>query len=62
MSEALFSVKDRVVIVTGAAGRLGQAFTRSLSEAGARVAGIDVAPVAECESVKSFKCSITDGD
>ena len=61
MSDTLFSVKDRVVIVTGAAGKLGQAFTRSLAEAGARVAGIDVAPVAESMSVKGFKCSITDG-
>ncbi len=37
----MFSVRDRVVVITGGLGRLGQQFTRSLIEHGARVAVFD---------------------
>lgn len=42
MSSPLFSVKDRVVVVTGGLGRLGQQFSQALVEHGAKVALLDV--------------------
>jgi NAD(P)-dependent dehydrogenase (short-subunit alcohol dehydrogenase family) len=38
----LFSVADRVVVVTGALGQLGAQYTRALHDAGARVVALDV--------------------
>jgi NAD(P)-dependent dehydrogenase (short-subunit alcohol dehydrogenase family) len=40
--DRLFSVRDRVVIVTGGLGRLGSQFTRALLERGAKVAVLDI--------------------
>lgn len=40
-ADALFSVRDRVVVVTGGLGRLGRQFTRALIDQGARVAVLD---------------------
>jgi NAD(P)-dependent dehydrogenase (short-subunit alcohol dehydrogenase family) len=40
--DRLFSVEDRVVVVTGGLGRLGRRFTSALIERGARVAIFDV--------------------
>jgi NAD(P)-dependent dehydrogenase (short-subunit alcohol dehydrogenase family) len=45
-----FDLANRVIVVTGGAGRLGAAFTRALLAAGARVAVIDLA-----ETVSSFR-------
>lgn len=39
----LFSVEDKIVVVTGGCGQLGREFTRALAERGARVAVFDVA-------------------
>lgn len=38
----LFSVEDRIVVVTGGCGQLGREFTRALAERGARVAMFDL--------------------
>ena len=38
MSDPLFDVKNRVVLVTGGLGQLGRQYTRTLVERGARVA------------------------
>ena len=40
----LFSVKGKVVVVTGGCGQLGGQFTRELIERGARVAVFDLEP------------------
>lgn len=40
--ESLFSLRDEVIVVTGASGRLGSAYARALLRAGARVAALDV--------------------
>ena len=42
MKEDLFSVKDRVGVVTGVLGQLGRQFSLALVERGARVAVMDV--------------------
>ena len=42
MKEDLFSVKDRIVVVTGGLGQLGRQFSLALLERGARVVVMDV--------------------
>lgn len=55
-----FDVKGKIVVVTGGAGQLGGQFCRSLGVAGARVAVLDRAPVAENEGIISIVCDITE--
>jgi NAD(P)-dependent dehydrogenase (short-subunit alcohol dehydrogenase family) len=43
VTEDLFSLRDRVAIVTGGAGQIGRTIVRGLEERGARVAVFDVA-------------------
>lgn len=51
MSER-FSLGGKVVVLTGAQGQLGRAFTRALLDAGARVAALDLAaPHAELQAL-----------
>jgi NAD(P)-dependent dehydrogenase (short-subunit alcohol dehydrogenase family) len=42
--QELFSLKNKVAVVTGGAGWLGSAMTRSLAEAGALVVALDINP------------------
>jgi NAD(P)-dependent dehydrogenase (short-subunit alcohol dehydrogenase family) len=41
-ADPLFDIRDRVIIVTGAAGQLGRQFTQALAARGARVAALDL--------------------
>lgn len=43
MTSSLFSLEGRIAVVTGGLGQLGREYTRSLANAGARVAVLDVA-------------------
>lgn len=43
MQDTVFDVHDRVIIITGGMGQLGRQFTRSLCDAGAKVAVFDKA-------------------
>ena len=52
MSDPLFDVKSRVVIVTGGLGQLGRQYTRTLVERGARVAVVDLPMPADAASAK----------
>ncbi len=68
----LFDLKDQVVVVTGGLGQLGQQFTVSLVQAGAKVAILDVSEKAkvmlpefekiiqETHRVKSYLANIID--
>ncbi len=49
MSNSLFSVQDKTVVVTGALGQLGRQFSLSLLKGGAKVALIDIAD--DCKSL-----------
>lgn len=53
MVKDLFSVQDKVVVVTGGLGRLGRQFSQALADRGARVAIFDVA-VQEHQAAERF--------
>jgi NAD(P)-dependent dehydrogenase (short-subunit alcohol dehydrogenase family) len=66
----IFSVKDRVAIVTGGLGQLGTQFTKSLAEAGAKVAIYSRRPFGDnqlaekfpglTDRIKVYEASVTD--
>jgi NAD(P)-dependent dehydrogenase (short-subunit alcohol dehydrogenase family) len=47
----LFDIRDRVVVLTGARGKLGKVFLRALLGRGARVAALDLKPAARVKSL-----------
>jgi NAD(P)-dependent dehydrogenase (short-subunit alcohol dehydrogenase family) len=53
MSDDLFSLEDRVAVVTGGAGQLGREIVRGLEERGARVAVFDL-------ETNRFRVDVTD--
>src|SRR5438876_7508175 len=55
MTDNLFSLDDRVAIVTGGAGQVGAAIVRGLEEHGARVAVFDL-------EASDFRVDVTDRD
>lgn len=64
-SEELFSVRGRVVIITGGAGKLGREYARALSDAGAYVALFDIMPegkVPEGVAGSYHRVDVTDRD
>lgn len=56
-TEALFSIKGRTAIVTGAARGNGRAIAEGLASAGANVVAADVI---DFESPTAYKCDVTD--
>lgn len=59
---SLFDLDGRVVVVTGALGRLGSEFCRGLLDHGARVAGLDLAAAdsPQAQKWRSSICSAAD--
>lgn len=65
-----FSVKDRIAIVTGGLGQLGTQFSKSLAEAGAKVAIYSRRPFSDAQiaekfpgleaSIRVYEASVTD--
>lgn len=61
-----FSLRDQIVVVTGASGMLGSSFSRAIAAAGGRVAMLDVVPVDVAEhglngdQATFVHCDITD--
>ena len=62
MSEGAFSLRDRVVVITGGAGQLGRGLTSALLAAGARVAVVDLFPVETRDGMLSLVADVTDRD
>ncbi len=67
MNDNVFSVKDKVVILTGACGLIGTAVAKAFSERGARMVLIDVPPKDPTSFAKElpspalgFECDVTD--
>ncbi len=66
----LFSVKDKIAVVTGGLGQLGTQFSRSLAEAGAKVAIYSRRPFSDAQleekfpgltdRIKVYEASVTD--
>ena len=60
-AESTFDLRDRVIVVTGAAGQLGAAFAEHLASVGARVVLLDrVSAKTSSESMLSIVCDVTD--
>lgn len=59
MSDNLFDLSGKVVVITGGGGRLGGQFARTLVARGARVANLDLAP-ATIEGALAVACDVTD--
>lgn len=51
-----------VVIVTGAAGVLGQAVSARFAQQGARLALLDISPIPACEGALALSCDLLDGN
>ncbi len=63
VSDPLFDVAGRVVVVTGGLGQLGAAYAAALDERGARVAILDVADPpegVESETTRVWRADVTD--
>lgn len=62
MIDRLFSLENRVAVLTGGLGQLGRQFTTALVAAGARVAVLDQreAPDLESETVLPMQADVTD--
>ncbi len=59
--ESLFNCKDKVVIVTGAAGQLGAVFCDAFHQAGAVVIGVDIeVPQSKIDGTDYYKLDVTD--
>lgn len=59
----LFSLGDRVAVVTGGAGQVGGEIARGLAERGAKVAIFDIAAdEVDDEGARSFRVDVTDRD
>lgn len=64
---AMFSVEGRVAVITGASGKLGSQYVKTLADAGAQVIGIDIverdvpllSPYIASGRVNMFKVDIT---
>jgi NAD(P)-dependent dehydrogenase (short-subunit alcohol dehydrogenase family) len=60
VTDPLFDVSGRVVVVTGGAGQLGAAYVQGLAERGARVAVFDVADGSDSGNVRFWRVDVTD--
>ena len=59
MLEKYFNFKNKVVLVTGCNGQIGQSITNLFSELGAIVYGVDKVETKKNNNFVFFKCDIT---
>ena len=50
---------DHIAVVTGAADGIGAAIARALAARGARVAALDIRPIANSERIRGWTCDVT---
>ena len=62
MSAGVFSLRDRVAVVTGGLGQLGRQFTAALNDAGARVAVLDQlsSSIPDTDTRRYLQADVTD--
>lgn len=65
MTDPLFNISDRVIVVTGGSGQLGRQFAQTLAGRGARVAVLDLEPKidglgAEADRLLALAADVTD--
>jgi NAD(P)-dependent dehydrogenase (short-subunit alcohol dehydrogenase family) len=60
MSDPLFDLEDRVAVVTGGMGQLGQVYLAGLAERGMRVASFDVADGPVPDGARAFRVDVTE--
>jgi NAD(P)-dependent dehydrogenase (short-subunit alcohol dehydrogenase family) len=53
--ENIFSIKGKVVVITGAGGVLGGSIAKSLSEAGAKIVVLDIRPENTAQKIEELK-------
>jgi len=58
--DPLFDLRDRVAIVTGGSGQLGQVYSAGLAERGMRVASFDLSSGTVPEGARAYEVDITD--
>ena len=58
--DPLFDLRDRVAIVTGGSGQLGQVYSAGLVERGMRVASFDLSSGTVPEGARAYEVDITD--
>jgi NAD(P)-dependent dehydrogenase (short-subunit alcohol dehydrogenase family) len=61
MSDPLFDLEDRIAIVTGGMGQLGQVYLAGLAERGMRVASFDIAAGTVPDGVRAYAVDVTHG-
>jgi NAD(P)-dependent dehydrogenase (short-subunit alcohol dehydrogenase family) len=53
MSNFLFDVRNKVIVITGASGQLGMEYVKAFLSAGAKVAALDINPISEFNKISN---------
>ncbi len=53
MSNLLFDVRNKVIVITGASGQLGMEYVKAFLSAGAKVAALDINPISKLNKISN---------